>query len=144
MNTVARRRDTLMLLGAGAIALAWFSAGPTLKSAPSFNVPEVDLAQAKALIQAGALVIDVRGKEAFDYRHLPPAMLIPLAILQAGIPTSLEQAKERQIVVYCNDGHTRGPEAASILLQHGYKNVVNMKLGIEGWANAGLPLVKAS
>lgn len=144
MKKVTSRRDTLMLLGAGGLALAWFSSGTTRKSAPSFNVPEVDLAQAKTLIEAGAMVIDVRGKEAFDYRHLPLAMFIPLAILQAKIPASLEQAKERQIVVYCNDGHTSGPEAANILMQHGYKNVVNLKPGIEGWANAGLPLVKAS
>jgi len=143
MATVARR-DMLMLVGAGVLAMAWFGPGSPRKTAATLKVPEIDLAQAKALIEAGAVVIDVRGKDAFDYRHLPLAMLIPLSVLRAGVPASLAREKERQIVVYCNDGHTSGPEAASILLQHGYKNVVNLKPGIEGWANAGLPLVKAS
>lgn len=144
MRTITGKRDTLIFLGAGAIGLAWLALGDKKSRMEGINVPEVDLAQAKALVDAGAIVIDVRGKDAFDHRHLPPAMLIPLAILRAGIPASLEKAKEQQIVVYCNDGHTSGPQATQILLQHGYKNVVNMKPGIEGWANAGLPMIKAS
>ncbi len=143
MNAVGKRRDVL-IWSVGALAFAWWISGRNQDSATSLNVPEVDLAQAQALIEAGAIVLDVRGKEAFDHRHLPPAVLMPLAVLQAAIPASLADAKERQIVVYCNDGVSTGPKAASILLQNGYKNVVNMKPGIEGWDKAGLPLVKAT
>ena len=144
MKTIAQKRNTLILLASGAVAIAWLGSHNGPSPSARYNVPEVDLSQAKALVEAGAIVIDVRSKEAFDHRHLPPAVLIPLAVLRAAIPSSLAEAKERQIVVYCNDGHATGPEAAQILLQHGYKNVVNMKSGIEGWANAGLPIVRAS
>jgi rhodanese-related sulfurtransferase len=107
---------------------------------PKYNVPEVNLAEAKTLIDAGALVLDVRGEDQFNYRHLPTAVLMPLMVLQAAIPASLASAKDRQIVVYCNEGVNHGPEAAYILQQAGYTKVVNMKSGIEGWAAAGLPV----
>lgn len=145
MNAPSQKRNTLILLGSGAIALAWLVTQGEPKTSRSFAVPEVDLTQAKALIDAGALVFDVRNRDAFDHRHLPPAVLLPLAVLRAGtIPEAIVREKERQIVVYCNDGHTSGPEAAHLLREQGFKNVVNMKPGIEGWAAAGLPMIKAS
>ena len=142
MTANIQKRNTLFALASGILAIAWF--GSRGGSSGRYDVPEVDLPQAKALLDAGALVIDVRGQEAFDHRHLPPAILIPLAVLRAGIPPTLAQAREQQILVYCNDGHSSGPEAAHILLDRGFKKVANMKPGIEGWAAAGLPLVKAS
>lgn len=142
MSVKIQRRNTLVMLAAGILGISWLSLRDA--STRRFGVPELELAEAKALIDAGAVVIDVRSKDAFDYRHMPPAVLIPLAILRAGIPSSLAEAKEQQIVVYCNDGHSSGPEAAHILRQHGFSKVGNMKSGIEGWAAAGLPLVKAS
>ena len=78
MNAAAKRRDVLVL-GASAFAFAWWMSGIGRGSPTNLNAPEVDLAQARALIEAGAIVLDVRGKEAFDYRHLPPAVLMPLA-----------------------------------------------------------------
>ena len=142
MNTTIQKRSTLVLLGIGFLAIGWVGSQGSRVASPRYDVPEVDLSSAKALVEAGALVIDVRGQDPFDYRHLPAAVLVPLAVLRAGIPLALSHAKDRQIVVYCNDGHTSGPEATQILLQHGFKDVVNMKSGIEGWANAGLPIVK--
>jgi rhodanese-related sulfurtransferase len=144
MVTVATRREALKLLGMGIIAVTWIAFQEKHSAPAHFTVPEVDLQQAKALIEAGAIVIDVRGKEAFDYRHLVPAISIPLSVLQDGIPAILAEAKERQIVVYCNDGHFTGPEATNVLQKNGFKNVVNLKPGVEGWAKAGLPLVKKS
>lgn len=138
MNKTEQKRGTLMLLAVGALGIAWLNTPRR-----QFDVPEVDLPQAKALIGAGALVIDVRNQDAFDFRHVPGALLIPLAALRIAIPASLAAAKERQIVVYCNDGHRTGPEAAHILRENGFRNVANMKAGIEGWAGAGFPLVKA-
>ena len=106
------------------------------------QVPEVDVAAAKALIDAGALVIDVRGKDPYDYRHIPGALWIPLAQLSAGIPVSLAGAKDKAIVVYCNDGHVTGPKGTRALLDRGYARAVNIKAGVEGWDAAGLPLVR--
>lgn len=138
MNEALKKRNTLILLASGVLGIAWLNL-----AGKHADVPEVDLPQAKALIDAGALVIDVRNKDAFDFRHVPGAMLFPLAVLQMATPAVIAAAKERQIVVYCNDGHRTGPEATRTLRDNGFRNAVNMKAGIEGWAGAGFPLVKA-
>ncbi|MFD1576487.1 rhodanese-like domain-containing protein [Ramlibacter ginsenosidimutans] len=131
------------MIGLGLVGVVWVATGQSSRST-RFSVPEVDVAKAKALLDAGALAVDVRGQDPFDYRHLPGAMLIPLVALRTSIPLALSQAKERQIVVYCNDGHSSGPEATDILVRNGFKYVQNLKSGVEGWASAGLPLVKAA
>jgi rhodanese-related sulfurtransferase len=124
------------------VALLLFLATRPDSSAPRYQVPEATLEQARALIEAGALVVDVRGVEQFGYRHIPNAVLVPLAALQTAIPASLATAKNRAIVVYCNQGLAHGPEATHLLQQAGFTNVVNLKAGIEGWAAAGLPVAK--
>lgn len=97
---------------------------------------EVSIQEAIALIDSGALVIDVRES---PKTHLPGAMLIPLEVLAARL-SELDYAKTQSIVVYCGNGTTRGPEAARILTQAGFTRVVNLGPGIEGWSAAGLPL----
>lgn len=134
------RRDLLTLSVAG-IGIVWFAA-TNKKPAVHYTVPEVDLASAKALIDAGATVIDVRTASQFKVRHLPNAALISLEVLRVGIPASLLAAKESRIVIYCGDGTSTGPEATHILVQAGFTNVANMKSGIEGWSSAGLPTVQ--
>ena len=129
----------LLVLG---IAGWWVAIGSHDLMMHDYNIGEVELEQARQLIDSGALVIDVRDKEKFDYRHIPGAIVIPLVVLRAGIPASLESAKDKKIVIYCNRGRHQGPEATHILNQAGYTNAVNLKSGIEGWAEAGLPIEK--
>lgn len=126
------------------LAAGWAAFGNRRGSSRAFAVPEIDVAKAKALLDAGAIVIDVRGQRQFDARHLPGALLIPLAALRVAIPAGLSQARERQVVVYCSDGVSTGPEATDILVRHGFRNASNLKGGVEAWASAGLPLVKGS
>jgi len=122
--------------------LAWLSNSG--KPGHGYNIKEVDVSGAKQLIDAGALVIDVRGQEQFDYRHIPGAILITLEELRAGIPAKLmAEAKNRVIVVYCNQGLVHGPEGTAILNNAGFAGAVNMKAGIEGWADAGYPIQKS-
>lgn len=110
----------------------------------SYNVKEIDVSGAKELIDAGALVVDVRGKDQFDFRHIPGAVLVTLDELRAGIPARIAtEAKDRLIVVYCNQGLVHGPEATAILNSAGYVNAVNLKSGIEGWTAAGQAIKKS-
>lgn len=123
--------------------LIWFAgAGGKQNAAARFDVPEVSIAHAKAMIDAGALIIDVRGQAVSEYRHIPGALLIPLSVLRAGSPPLPAAAKSKPIVVYCGDGVKTGPEATHILRQAGYTNAVNMTRGYEGWHGAKLPLAK--
>ena len=142
MNRVlAVRRGMLLALASGA-TLIWLASrnGP---SRSDYQVPQLGIAQAKALLEAGARALDVRDQEKFDYRHLPNAALLPLVTLRAGVPLWLAALKTAPFVVYCNRGRNHGPEATHLLQAAGFTNVSNLTGGIEGWAEAGMPIVRA-
>ena len=140
MNTLVLPRSWLILA-----SIVVFFAIATRSSDPRVGDPlvtaqrinDVSIAEAIALIDAGALVIDVREG---PKTHLPGAMLIPLEVLAAHL-SKLEAAKAQSIVVYCGNGTSRGPRAAHILAQAGFTQVVNLEPGIEGWRAAKLPVV---
>jgi len=102
------------------------------------DIREVTTQEAKKMIDAGALVIDVRDQAVAAHAHLPNALLIPQEVLLARIG-QVEADRTRPVVVYCGDGSRLGPDATATLNQAGYKNAVNLKRGIEGWRAAGLP-----
>jgi len=124
-----------LVLGAGLLLFA-------RQSQPGFDVTNVSVQEARTMIDSGALVVDVRGKEAFDARHIPGAVNVPLDTLRSAIPLVLAQAAASPIVVYCGDGARIGPEGTSLLNKGGYTKAVNMKSGIQGWADAGLTVAK--
>jgi rhodanese-related sulfurtransferase len=126
-----------ILVLATALVLSW-QASHKDATTPQFNVKEVTAQEAKALMDAGALVIDVRDRAVSGRIHLPGAMLIPLELLSSSL-AQLETAKTKNIVVYCGDGSTLGPEATSKLNNAGFAQAVNLKSGLEGWRKAGLP-----
>lgn len=132
-NLNASIKALLLVLVAGA-GLAFMADRPRT----DFNVQNVSVAEAKAMIEAGALVVDVRGEGAFNNRHIPGAISLPLAALRLGIPTSFSYAKDQPVVVYCGDGVTIGPEGTELLNKAGYAKAVNMESGIQGWTAAGL------
>lgn len=136
-QTIDRRNALGLLLFGG--MMAW----SLTRSKTSYDVPEISIAEAKSRIDAGAWVVDVRGLDAFNARHLPTAMFVALNTLRAGIPLNLIEAKTKSLVVYCADGVSSGPEGTHLLVQAGFTQVANMKTGIEGWVAAGLPVVKS-
>jgi rhodanese-related sulfurtransferase len=116
------------------LAVLWYAGRPGDPHAD--KVKHVSPAETIALIDAGALVIDVREAPATT---LPGAVMIPLEVLAARL-ASMEVAKTQPIIVYCGEGSTLGPRAAGALSQAGYTQVVNLQPGIEGWRRAGLPV----
>jgi rhodanese-related sulfurtransferase len=136
-NALQPRQLVSMLVLIAALALSALSS-PRHSTAPQFNVKEVTALEAKALLEAGAIVIDVRDRAASADMHLPGALLIPLEVLDANLG-KIEAAKTSDVIVYCGDGSTRGPEAAAMLNKAGFTQVVNLKSGMQGWRAAGLP-----
>jgi rhodanese-related sulfurtransferase len=103
------------------------------RSTPSVSIPE-----AIAMVDAGALVVDVRERSTAAGSHLPGALLIPLEVVAAQLG-KMEIAKTQPIVVYCGNGASTGPAAVKALHAAGFTNVVNLEAGIEGWRTARLP-----
>ena len=108
------------------------------------GVKQVGVDEARALIELGAVVVDVRGAGVYDDRHIPGAISVPLDDLRDGaIPDALATAIAKPVVVYCGDGVTIGPTGTALLNQAGFTQAVNLQPGIRGWADAGLPVAGA-
>ena len=137
-KTLHPRHVISLLLLATVIALGALTSRHSSLPAP---VREVSAEEAQALLAIGALVIDVRDKAVSNRAHLPGALLIPIDVLEARID-KLQLAKSADIVVYCGDGSTVGPRAASTLNRAGYAKAVNLQSGFHGWAAAGLPVAR--
>jgi rhodanese-related sulfurtransferase len=134
-------KSSQYLLVAGALLLLFIFA-QSQSTASHFAIRTVTVAEAKRMIDDGAVVVDVRGPQSYGERHLPGAISVPLSSLHEAIPAALSQAIAKPVVVYCGDGVTVGPEGTDILNKAGFTKAVNMERGIEGWADAGLPLIK--
>jgi rhodanese-related sulfurtransferase len=139
MNAIALQpRNFLPVLALAAVLFLGWQSALQQANEPRLDVKHVTTLEAKALIDAGAVVIDVRDRAASDRLHLPGALLIPVEVLAAHL-AQLEAAKTKPIVVYCGNGSSLGPQAATILGQAGFTQVVNLQSGLEGWRAAGLP-----
>jgi len=73
MNTIALSRH--WILGLGMLVVAFGVSLANFANRHSYDVAEVSLEQAKAMIDAGAVVIDVRAAEA-GLAHIPGAHMI--------------------------------------------------------------------
>ncbi len=102
---------------------------------------DVSPATALAMIQKGALLVDVREPHevAIKSFDVPGVMLIPLREFENRYK---EIPAERQVIIACNLGN-RSMMATRFLINHGYSKAVNMQRGIVSWENEGLPIKKA-
>jgi len=130
-----RRLNTMILLFATVTVFA-----VAFIPGKHYDVTSATVQQARGLIDSVAVFVDVRNEEAFKKRHIPDALLIPVAVLRTAIPNSLADAKAKPVVVYCGVVASIGPEGTFLLNQAGYAKAVNLKSGIAGRARAGLPV----
>lgn len=142
----ARRALAVLVLGAAALVAACSPAAQvvspspgTAASAPPVAVQplpaEVSVADALALRESGAFILDVRQPEEWTAGHIPAATLIPLGDLSARLA---EVPKDRQVVVVCRSGN-RSAQGRDVLLGAGYPSVTSMAGGMNDWAAAGYP-----
>lgn len=77
-----------------------------------------------ALLQSGALLIDVRSPAEFNARHLPTAINIPLDTIETALPRRVQE-KSRVLLLHCQSGVRSG--VASKKLRHlGYAKAYNL------------------
>lgn len=75
--------------------------------------------EAKALVQQGALLIDVRTPDEFDVKHLDGAINIPVDQLEA---RAAELPKDKDLILYCRSG-TRSAQGRTTLSRAGFARV---------------------
>jgi rhodanese-related sulfurtransferase/DNA-binding transcriptional ArsR family regulator len=89
------------------------------------------------LVERDVVLLDVRPVEEYAAGHLPDALSIPVAELEARLP---ELPQDKEIVAYC-----RGPycvfadEAVALLRTNGY-NARRLEQGLPDWRALGLPV----
>jgi rhodanese-related sulfurtransferase/DNA-binding transcriptional ArsR family regulator len=89
------------------------------------------------LVEGDIVLLDVRPVEEYAAGHLPDALSIPVAELEARLP---ELSQDKEIVAYC-----RGPycvfadEAVTLLRTNGY-NARRLEQGLPDWRALGLPV----
>ena len=75
--------------------------------------------------------LDVREQWEYDIVHFPNSKLIPMAQLSVQLD---ELDLDTEFVVVCHHG-IRSRNAALYMEQHGFKKVINLKGGIDAWAD---------
>ena len=84
----------------------------------------ISLQKARAYLQNGALLVDVRSTAEFKAHHLPGAMNVPLDILHSSAQSYLPD-KKKVLLLHCHSG-TRSAVACRVLKQIGYSSVFNI------------------
>jgi rhodanese-related sulfurtransferase len=126
-------------------------AGKTFKERLDEVRPHVRFAtpeQAKAMIDAGCLVIDVgEAWQLAERGTIPGAINITRGEIDIRADTELPrrdpllQDRSRQILLTCGGGG-KAMLSAHILMEMGFTDVWSLKGGCAGWQAAGYPLVK--
>ena len=98
------------------------------------NLPEIDVAQAKALLEAGnATFVDVRDPYSYRAGHVPGARHVDDGNVGEFVA---EHDKDATVVVYCYHGHN-SLGATAFFQDQGFSAVSSLSGGFTAWAAAG-------
>jgi rhodanese-related sulfurtransferase len=103
---------------------------------PRASAPEVAADLASTI---PPLLIDVRAPREWETRHIEGSLNLPLTRLRDHLA---EIPRERAIALHCAGGY-RSSIAASLLLQQGITNFVEVAGGLAAWDAAHLPVAAA-
>ena len=105
------------------------------------GMTNVEPQAAVKLINADAVVLDLRSADSFALGHIVNAKNIPFDELEAN-KDKIDKYKSRPIIAVCNQGVT-STRVVKSLRKTGAENVYGLKGGITAWTQANLPLVTA-
>ena len=103
------------------------------------EVHDVDVAEARRRIDAGARLFDVREQGEWDEVHAPEATLVPMSELVARWQEI--DGGDQPAIVVCHSGG-RSARVVAALEQSGVP-AVNLVGGMTAWEQAGEPVIRA-
>jgi rhodanese-related sulfurtransferase len=101
----------------------------------------VSVEEVRAWREAGepVVVIDARDQVQFSREHIPDAVNVPYIDIRSGANLP---GPETRIVLYCSDEDCPiSRYAYDALRALGYRDLYDMREGIQGWKEAGFPTV---
>jgi glyoxylase-like metal-dependent hydrolase (beta-lactamase superfamily II)/rhodanese-related sulfurtransferase len=112
---------------------AWIQAGLPVATTLQIAAEELN----SRLNSGGVQVLDVRREPEWEAAHIEDATWWPLDNFKVS-PPELDQ--DAPLAVHCKGGY-RSMIACSLLQRAGFRNVINVSGGFDGWQGAKLPVV---
>jgi len=102
---------------------------------PMEHVHQLSVEELHAMTTEGddMILVDVRAPREFEANHIDGAINIPVADLRT---RHQELDKNKPTALICSTGH-RSSLGASLLKQHGFRNIYNVAGGMTGYNAAG-------
>lgn len=114
---------------------AWKQAGLRVAIIEQMTPDELDTQMKSDPLQ----ILDVRREPEWEVAHIESATWWPLDNFRVSPP---EMDHEATVAVHCKSGY-RSMIASSLLQRAGFKRVINITGGLDGWQQAKLPTVSA-
>jgi rhodanese-related sulfurtransferase len=92
--------------------------------------------QAKQLIDAGAMLVDIRDADEYAREHIPQAVLRPVSTLGK---SSLDNGGATQVIFHCRSGGRTGAHLQRLAEAAPCEAFV-LAGGLDAWKKAGLPV----
>ena len=128
--------NTLLVL---ALMVSFFVVAFTELRRKASGLVNIDPIEAVKLINNDAVIIDLRSVDAFSKGHIANARNIPSDELETKM-VNLEGDKSKSIVAVCDSG-VSSTKAVATLRTAGFESTFGVKGGMQGWGQAGLPVV---
>ena len=127
------------LLLVSALMISFFIVVFTELRRKAGGMVNVEASDAVKLINNDGVVIDIRSSDAFARGHIVNARNIPSDQLDSKLD-QLKSLKDKPLIAVCDNGIT-STKAVNTLRGAGFESVYNLKGGMTGWSQSGLPVV---
>lgn len=99
------------------------------------SLRSISAADARRLIDAGAMLVDIRDPDEYAREHIEQARSLPISALPAGI----DAGEASQVIFHCRSG-MRTQSHATALAQAVACEALVLEGGLDAWKKAGLPV----
>jgi rhodanese-related sulfurtransferase len=106
-------------------------------SPPEPDVPAVTAQEAAAMVEDGALLLDIRELKEWKMLRIPGADFKPMSEIQDWFE---DLPRDVDIILQCRSGQRSGQATQALISQAGFDRVFNLTGGIIAWHSANLPV----
>ena len=111
-----------------------------LPNTKKFNIKAEDITQKSTDKNTNTVMVDIRAN---PQKRLPRSKALNIKELSKSSNLSKQLKNKNDIIILISEGQKDGVEALKILKLAGYTNVFILEKGVQGWLDAGLPLISA-